>query len=89
MQGQSHAQIDLAESGPSPQDPAPVIRQALTSLGRRAAALRAPGSLPLKKSIQRLTQRTVKCNRCLKNHLDSVLSWARALARLAKIHSRS
>jgi hypothetical protein len=43
----------------------------------------------LQKCIQRLTQRTVKFIRWLKNHLDSRLSWARALARLAKIYARS
>jgi hypothetical protein len=46
------------------------------------------GLTPLQKGIQRLTQRTVKFIRWLKNHLDSARSWARALARLAKIYSR-
>jgi len=36
-----------------------------------------------------LTQRTVKFIRWLKNHLDSTLSWAPALARLGKIYTRS
>lgn len=47
------------------------------------------GLPPLQKSIQRLTQRTVKFIRWLKNHLDSARSWALAVARLAKIYSRS
>jgi hypothetical protein len=46
------------------------------------------GLTPLQKGIQRLTQRTVKFIRWLKKHLDSARSWARALARLAKIYSR-
>jgi len=47
------------------------------------------GLTVLQKSIQRLTQRTVKFIRWLKNHLDSTLSWAHALARLDKIYARS
>ena len=43
----------------------------------------------LQKSFQRLTQRTVKFIRWLKNHFDSTLSWACALARLDKIYARS
>jgi hypothetical protein len=42
----------------------------------------------LQKCIQHLTQRTVKFIRWLRNHLDSALSWAQALANLAKIYAR-
>jgi hypothetical protein len=42
----------------------------------------------LHQCIQRLTQRTVKFIRWLKNHLDSERSWQRALASLAKIYAR-
>ncbi len=47
------------------------------------------GLTDLQKIIQRLTQRTVKFIRWLKNHLDSQRSWAQALARLAKIYATS
>jgi hypothetical protein len=47
------------------------------------------GLTVLQQSIQRLTQRTVKFIRWLKNHLDSKLSWAHALARLSRIYARS
>ena len=43
----------------------------------------------LQKAIQRLTQRTVKFIRWLKNHLDTKRSWSQALARLAKIYATS
>lgn len=43
----------------------------------------------LQKAIQRLTQRTVKFIRWLKNHLDTKRSWTQALARLAKIYATS
>jgi hypothetical protein len=46
------------------------------------------GLTVLQKCIQRLTQRTVKFIRWLRNHLDSALSWAQALANLAKIYAR-
>jgi len=47
------------------------------------------GLTVLQQCIQRLTQRTVKFIRWLKNHLDSKHSWTHALARLAKIDARS
>lgn len=47
------------------------------------------GLTVLQQCIQRLTQRTVKFIRWLKNHLDSTRSWTQALARLAKIYARS
>jgi hypothetical protein len=47
------------------------------------------GLTDLQKAIQRLTQRTVKFIRWLKNHLDSTRSWTQALARLAKIYATS
>jgi hypothetical protein len=47
------------------------------------------GLTVLQKVIQRLTQRTVKFIRCLKNHLDTKRSWTQALARLAKIYATS
>jgi len=47
------------------------------------------GLAVLQQCIQRLTQRTVKFIRWLKNHLDSKHSWTHALARLAKIYARS
>ena len=43
----------------------------------------------LQKAIPRLTQRTVKFIRWLKNHLDTKRSWSQALARLAKIYATS
>ena len=47
------------------------------------------GLTVLQQGIQRLTQRTVKFIRWLKNHLDSTHSWAHCLAHLAKIYARS
>lgn len=47
------------------------------------------GLTVLQKCIQRLTQRTVKFIRWLKNHLDSNHSWTQALAHLVKIYARS
>ena len=47
------------------------------------------GLTVLQKAIQRLTQRTVKFIRWLKNHLDTKRSWTEALARLAKIYATS
>lgn len=47
------------------------------------------GLTVLQQCIQRLTQRTVKFIRWLKNHLDSRRSWQHALARLVKIYARS
>ena len=47
------------------------------------------GLTVLQKAIQRLTQRTVKFIRWLKNHLDTKRSWSQALARLAKIYATS
>jgi hypothetical protein len=47
------------------------------------------GLTNLQKAIQRLTQRTVKFIRWLKNHLDTKRSWTQALARLAKIYATS
>jgi len=47
------------------------------------------GLADLQKAIQRLTQRTVKFVRWLKNHLDTTRSWPHALARLAKIYATS
>jgi hypothetical protein len=41
----------------------------------------------LQKAIQRLTQRTVKFIRWLKNHFDTRRTWHEALARLAKIYA--
>jgi hypothetical protein len=50
---------------------------------------RCGGLTDLQKAIQRLTQRTVKFIRWLKNHLDATRSWPEALARLAKIYATS
>jgi hypothetical protein len=47
------------------------------------------GLSDLQKAIQRLTQRTVKFIRWLKNHLDTKRTWTQALARLAKIYATS
>jgi hypothetical protein len=47
------------------------------------------GLTVLQKAIQRLTQRTVKFIRWLKNHFDTKRSWTQALARLAKIYATS
>jgi hypothetical protein len=62
------------------------------TLARRDAQSKANGGgglTVLQQCIQRLTQRTVKFIRWLKNHLDSRHSWQHALARLAKIYARS
>jgi hypothetical protein len=45
------------------------------------------GLTDLQKAIQRLTQRTVKFIRWLKNHLDTTRTWTQALARLDKIYA--
>jgi Transposase DDE domain len=47
------------------------------------------GLTVLQKAIQRLTQRTVKLIRWLKNHFDTSRTWREALARLAKIYATS
>jgi hypothetical protein len=47
------------------------------------------GLTVLQKAIQRLTQRTVKLIRWLKNHFDTRRTWHKALARLAKIYATS
>jgi hypothetical protein len=47
------------------------------------------GLTDLQKAIQRLTQRTVKFIRWLKNHLDTTRTWTQALARLDKIYATS
>lgn len=47
------------------------------------------GLTDLQKAIQRLTQRTVKFIRWLKNHLDTKRTWTQALDRLAKIYATS
>ena len=47
------------------------------------------GLTVLQKAIQRLTQRTVKFIRWLKNHLDATWSWTQALARFAQIYASS
>ena len=47
------------------------------------------GLTDLQKAIQRLTQRTVKFIRWLKNHLDGTRPWLQSLARLAKIYASS
>jgi hypothetical protein len=62
------------------------------TLARRDAQSKGNGGgglTVLQQCIQRLTQRSVKFIRWLKNHLDSRHSWQRALARLAKIYARS
>jgi len=43
----------------------------------------------LQKVVQRLTQRTLKFIRWLKNHFDTKSTWSQALARLAKIYATS
>jgi hypothetical protein len=47
------------------------------------------GLTDLQKAFQRLTQRTVKFIRWLKNHLDTKHSWTHAIERLAKIYASS
>jgi hypothetical protein len=62
------------------------------TLARRDAQSKGNGGgglTVLQQCIKRLTQRTVKFIRWLKNHLDSRHSWQHALARLAKIYARS
>lgn len=62
------------------------------TLARRDALSKGNGGgglTVLQQCIQRLTQRTVKFIRWLKNHLDSRHSWQHSLARLAKIYARS
>jgi len=47
------------------------------------------GLTDLQKAIQRLTQRTVKFIRWLKNHLNTKRSWTQPQAHLAKIYATS
>jgi len=68
------------------------IKRKKETLTRRDEDSRNKGSQGLsilQKSIQRLTQRTVKFIRWLKNHFDTQCSWTLALARLAKIYASS
>lgn len=53
---------------------------------RQAGKPTAPSSARI--AVQRLTQRTVKFIRWLKNHLDLQRDWHAAIARLAQIYSR-
>jgi Transposase DDE domain len=63
--------------------------QTLVSRDKDSKSKGCSGLTLLQKAIQRLTQRTVKFIRWLKNHLDSKRSWPQALARLAKIYATS
>jgi hypothetical protein len=68
------------------------IRRKAQTLANRDEDSRSKGCgglTVLQKAIQRLTQRTVKFIRWLKNHLDSRRSWPQALARLTKIYTNS
>ena len=48
-----------------------------------------PGTDIIEQAIERLTQRTVKFIRWLKNHLDLERDWDQAMARLTEVYSRS
>lgn len=68
------------------------VRRKSKTLARRDEESRNAGGgglTVLQQCIQRLTQRTVKFIRWLKNHLDSTLAWDHAMAHLAKIYARS
>lgn len=70
---------------------AEIKRKAQTLIHRdEASKSKGRGGLTeLQKVLQRLTQRTVKFIRWLKNHLDTKRTWPQALARLAKIYATS
>ena len=63
--------------------------QTLVSRDEDSKSKGCGGLTDLQKAIQRLTQRTVKFIRWLKNHLDTKRTWTQALARLAKIYATS
>lgn len=63
--------------------------QVLTKRDHASKAQGKGGLTILQKAIQRLTQRTVKLIRWLKNHFDTKRTWPQALARLAKIYATS
>ena len=68
------------------------IKRKKKTLTKRDEASKNKGSQGLsilQKSIQRLTQRTVKLIRWLKNHFDTKCSWTQALACLAKNYASS
>jgi Transposase DDE domain len=68
------------------------IKRKKENLTKRDEDSKEKGNLGLsilQKGIQRLTQRTVKFIRWLKNHFDVDWSWTQALARLAKIYASS
>lgn len=48
---------------------------------------RSGGQVNAGQNFQRLTQRTVKFIRWLKNHFDAVCGWEQAIARLSKVYS--
>jgi hypothetical protein len=62
-------------------------REPLTNRNEDSKSKGHRGLTILQKSIQRITQRTVKFIRWLKNHFDSQCSWSQALARLARIYA--
>ena len=48
-----------------------------------------PSTDIIKQAIERLTQRTVKFIRWLKNHLNLECDWNQPVARLSEVYSRS
>ena len=48
-----------------------------------------PSTAIIEQATERLTQRTVKFIRRLKNHLDLERDWNQAMARLTEVYSRS
>jgi hypothetical protein len=64
-------------------------KETLTKRDEDSKSKGSQGLSILQKTIQRLTQRTVKFIRWLKNHFDTKATWAQALTRLAKIYATS
>jgi hypothetical protein len=65
-------------------------RKARTSATTAAAkpSSSCPDARPIHYAAERLTQRTVKFIRCLKNHLDLKRDWSQAIARLNQVYTR-
>ena len=61
--------------------------QTRTSSAADAPGSSRPGNRPIHPTAERLTQRTVKFIRWLKNHLDLERSWGCAIARLNEIYA--
>ena len=55
----------------------------------RQIQISPPSTAIIEQAIERLTQRTVKFIRWLKNHLELERDWNQAVARLTEVYSRS